>query len=122
MIYRIHFDYIVNVSVQIGDMIYISLPYKPGVTPAAVLLEDSPRIEVGVVKEVGEYYVDVELSSSFTMDPQDIVNDGYHIMFSKNKSANTSGLLGYYMDANFVNNSRQKAELYVVGSDVTINS
>ena len=122
MIHRIHLNYIVNVSVQIGDMIYISLPYKPGTTPAAALLQDSPRIEVGIVRQVGEYYVDVELSASFTMDPQDIVDLGYHIMFSKNKSANTSGLLGYYMDVNFVNNSRKKAELYTVGSDVTINS
>jgi hypothetical protein len=43
-------------------------------------------------------------------------------MFSKNKSANTSGLLGYYIDVKFSNNSKQKAELFVVGSDITINS
>jgi hypothetical protein len=43
-------------------------------------------------------------------------------MFAKNKNANTSGLLGYYIDAQFINNSLEKAELFAVGSDVTINS
>jgi hypothetical protein len=42
-------------------------------------------------------------------------------MFSK-YSQTDGDLLGYYAEAKFVNNSKIKAELFSVGSEITINS
>tara|TARA_R110002012_G_scaffold65666_4_gene172300 strand:- start:1395 stop:1778 length:384 start_codon:yes stop_codon:yes gene_type:complete len=49
-------------------------------------------------------------------------NVGDFLMFSKNKQANTSGITGYYAEIDFFNNSRDKAELFSVGSLAEISS
>tara|TARA_Y100001963_G_C6577642_1_gene351852 strand:- start:58 stop:552 length:495 start_codon:yes stop_codon:yes gene_type:complete len=43
---------------------------------------------------------------------------GSFIMFSKDNKANMSSLLGYYANAQFRNNSTDKAELFNVGTEV----
>ena len=43
-------------------------------------------------------------------------------MFSKNKSVNTSGLVGYYAKVKLTNNSKEPVEIFSLGSDITINS
>ena len=43
-------------------------------------------------------------------------------MFSKNKQANTSGVLGYYMDVDFENDSTDKIELFQMGSMAEMSS
>ena len=43
------------------------------------------------------------------------------IMFSK-FSQGDSGVLGYYAEAKFVNDSKEKAELFAVSSEIIINS
>ena len=40
------------------------------------------------------------------------------IMFSKDNRANASGLLGYYAKVKFINDSKDKIELFAVGSEV----
>ena len=60
-----------------------------------------------------------DTTGNSTWDP-DLTNQ--YIMFSKNKEANTSGLLGYYMEARFECDSKKEAELFAIGSDITINS
>tara|TARA_R100001015_G_C4579569_1_gene136297 strand:- start:107 stop:463 length:357 start_codon:yes stop_codon:yes gene_type:complete len=115
--YNISFKNPINVSVQIGDKAFYSVTSVPG-TAAATAVQSQPIVEIGTVIAVEEKSITVDLLTTIT--PSDI--EGNFIMFSKNKSANTSGLLGYYIDVKFSNNSKQKAELFVVGSDVTINS
>jgi len=48
-----------------------------------------------------------------------LVND--FVMFSK-FSQGDSGVLGYYAEAKFINDSREKAELFAVSSEIIINS
>ena len=45
-----------------------------------------------------------------------------YFMFVKNQIINTSGLLGYYADVTFKNNSKKKAELFAISSEVTESS
>ena len=49
---------------------------------------------------------------------------GDFLMFSKSRNKRGLGgnVNGYYAKANFVNNSREKAELFAVSSEITINS
>ena len=43
-------------------------------------------------------------------------------MFAKDSRINLSGLVGYYAEAKFKNNSQEKAEMYSVGSEITPSS
>ena len=45
-----------------------------------------------------------------------------YIMFVKNQVINTSSLLGYYADVKLENNSKKKAELFSMGSEITESS
>jgi hypothetical protein len=44
------------------------------------------------------------------------------IMFAKDRSANMSGLLGYFAEFRIKNNSTTKAEMYSISVDVTESS
>ena len=48
------------------------------------------------------------------------VND--FIMFGKDSSANISGLVGYFAEVKIKNNSREKAEIYCLSSEITVSS
>ena len=91
----------VNVSLSIGDTLYI----KRGVIVLAagpVTNVVSNRIEFtdsGVAPQVGEY-----------------------AFFLKSNQINTSGLLGYYADITFTNASTDFAELFAINSEVFISS
>ena len=43
-------------------------------------------------------------------------------MFSKNKQANNSSLLGYYAEVKLTNDSTSKAELFALSSEVLESS
>ena len=45
-----------------------------------------------------------------------------YILFSKNQAINTSSLLGYYADVKLENNSKNKAELFSLNSEITESS
>ena len=115
-----------NTSLQVGDVIY----YVPTISPSAII----PTYDVGVdlnndgiadVKEYGILTVITETAAGFTLtvdSVSSIVVDTEYIMFAKEKKANTTSLAGYYADIQFVNNSKEKAELFSVGSEVTESS
>ena len=44
------------------------------------------------------------------------------ISFAKDKTVNTSSLLGYYASVKFVNNSQEKIELFSIGSEIQESS
>jgi hypothetical protein len=43
-------------------------------------------------------------------------------MFSKNNNVNLSDLIGYYAKVKFINNSKEKAELFTVASELVESS
>ncbi len=89
-----------NVSLQTGDIIYFN----------------STQIEiVGEVTVINDNTITVDSSGTLPLE------DDY-IFFVKNQVINMSGLSGYYADAKFENNSKIKAELFAVSSEVTESS
>ena len=84
----------------------------------------SNALEVGFVTDInnqeGLEGIPIELVVQQTSGT--IPNRFDYIMFSKSKTANTSGVLGYYANVKFVNDSTKKVELFSVESDITINS
>ena len=111
-----------NTSLQIGDIIY----YVPtdDADPTAII----PTYDVGDLSNVREYGIltaITETATGFTLTVDSTLGGPIgteYIMFAKEKKANTTSLLGYYANVQFVNNSKEKAELFSVGSEITESS
>ena len=106
----------INVSVQIGDLVYYSTPDVAISTFDASSL-DSTFI-LGLVTAITPTTITVEYDDSITSPP----GPGAFIFFQKDKKVNMSSILGYYVRIDFENDSREKAELFSVGSEVTQSS
>ena len=106
---NMEFDGPINASLQIGDTIY----YQQDT--------DSAMIKFGEVTNINSDSIIVDetvFGSTNTPDP----THGAFIFFVKNQVINMNGLSGYYADAMFENNSKVKAELFAVGSEITESS
>ena len=116
-----------NTSLQVGDLIYTT-----GVTTqsGAEDLEDtsSPGVGfngniVGVLRQITVAGTTVTLDIDNTVLSNTVtptVGDNF-IMFSK-YSQTDGDVNGYYAKATFVNDSKEKAELFAVSSEIVINS
>ena len=118
-----------NDSLQVGDMIYFQTHTPLGGFDQQL----NAPIFVGPVVDIFNA-AGVSVSSQdwnppmFSMEVDDInpggtipsVND--FIMFNKDCSANMSGLVGYFAEVKIKNNSREKAEIFRLSSEVTVSS
>ena len=118
-----------NFSAQVGDIIYFttgggSIGMNQG-NPSgfsSAELENTKRL--GVITGIGQnpntsrWDITVEYNSVVVSPPP----AGSYISFAKDKTVNTSSLLGYYASVNFVNDSRKKMEMFSVGSEVSESS
>ena len=132
----------INVSVQIGDLVYFSNPTSVGSarswpdngggtrTPHLTSNQED-IILIGPVQEIryrrvqrstGEQLIFTDIFAG--MD-QNLFNQYFEqlgpesfIMFSKDNKANMANMLGYYASIEYRNNSTDKAELFATGVDV----
>ena len=109
-----------NNSLQVGDMIY-------AVTTSDSAPEDLQGIPTtGVNQLVGILRRITVAGTTIVLDVEDNINsyipqrDDF-IMFSKYDQTD-GDVNGYYAEAKFENDSRVKAELFSVGSEIIINS
>ena len=114
----------VNASLQIGDVVYYSIITSSG-TFATVL--PSNTVEFGTVSAISADGLSIDVVYEDDADGDGVVdvsppgiND--YISFAKDKQVNSSSLVGYYAEAKFINNSKEKAELFSVGSEVSESS
>ena len=111
-----------NVSCQVGDMAYhitTSIQQAHTVGNTVVELGEITHIINAPNSPVTPTYkIVIDQVSPFNPDP----NPNNFIMFGKNAIANTTGLSGYYLEANFTNSSIEKATLFSVGSEISISS
>tara|TARA_R110001599_G_scaffold124677_1_gene297378 strand:+ start:124 stop:492 length:369 start_codon:yes stop_codon:yes gene_type:complete len=106
-----------NQSIQVGDTIYYSHSGSSngGINNTNI----ANTVKLGSVVSISTNgAVTVAYDNALVSPP----NPGDFISFAKDKSVNTSSLLGYYASVNFVNDSRKKAELFSVGSEITESS
>tara|TARA_R100001198_G_C5205721_1_gene192968 strand:+ start:538 stop:918 length:381 start_codon:yes stop_codon:yes gene_type:complete len=114
---------IINFSANVGDIVYYSH------SGAAIGGFDSTDLsntrKLGEILEIerdppggGNPYLTVQYDDALTTPP----SNGDYISFAKDKRVNTSSLAGYYISAKFINNSKKKAELFSVASNVTESS
>ncbi len=126
VIIQLSFDNI-NISAQVGDMVYYSHSGQP--------LGGFDQTGLANTRRLGEI-TEINLNPTWIRvlyddDPDGIPNSGDEvaapaigdfISFVKDKKVNTSSLLRYYMSANFVNDSRDKIELFSVGTEISESS
>ena len=107
---KISFNYPINSSLQIGDMIYVS-SVTDGITSEPVYVEK--------VKEIGYDYVVVN-KDTVALGP--VIANGQYILFAKDIRINESSLKGYYANVTFENSSNTKTELFAISSEVALSS
>ena len=105
----------VNVSAQVGDLVYYSLPSVSGGFNTSSI---PATFVFGTIIETTTTSIVVQYDDTGVSPPP----TGSFIFFQKDKKANMSSILGYYMQVDFVNDSKEKAELFSVGSEVSESS
>lgn len=110
-----------NFSLQVGDSVYFSNTSSSG----GFKITNSTTYNLGTVVDITTVSITILYDNTIfgcggTCFP--LPDSGDFLMFEKDKRVNTSSLMGYYASVNFVNNSKVKAELFSVGSEVSESS
>jgi hypothetical protein len=118
------FTYLVNASLQVGDIVYYSTISSSG---GFTTVLPSNTVEFGTVSAISTDGLSIDVIYETDSDGDGVddvfppgIND--YISFAKDKQINSSSLVGYYAEAKFINNSKEKAELFSVGSEVSESS
>jgi hypothetical protein len=138
---QLHFPNPLNTSVQIGDIAYFTNPWDvggphpvTGADPTAWASTMTPHktSEQQDIIKIGEIIAIVPWTGSIsiiTCDMDSILYNAHFakisvtdpksfIMFSKDNKVNLSSAAGYYASVTFKNDSKDKAELFNVGTDM----
>ena len=110
------FTYDLNVSIQPGDTIYYAslANGQGGSNHPNASIDTKPKI-LGKVTSVDH--------NARTVDHNGSVNvSGKYLMFSKNKIANYSGIIGYYAETEYRNYSTLPAEIFATAVDYVESS
>ena len=113
-----------NNSLQIGDLAY-------SITPSLV-----GGFQTSIDDTSGEYDEPIFLGKIISISGNTIFIDdtiqgvtptvapaeGDFLMFAKDTSINLSGLIGYYAEVEIKNDSKEKAEMFAIGSEITPSS
>ena len=91
----------------------------PGGSLGFTRLEANQLQKAGVITSISNSVITVDNSGTI---PLQIPGVQYYCMFVKNQIINMSGLSGYYANAKFENNSKIKAELFSVSSEISESS
>jgi len=108
-----------NTSLQVGDIIYHVITTNP---TSAITYDVG---DLSNIQRYGTLTAISEIANGFTLTVDSNLTTAMvssYIMFAKEKKVNTTSLLGYYADIKFINNSKEKAELFSVGSEITESS
>tara|TARA_R110001583_G_scaffold51320_6_gene160343 strand:+ start:2310 stop:2714 length:405 start_codon:yes stop_codon:yes gene_type:complete len=121
----------INESIQVGDNVYY--------TPLTIVALNPSTANTSTVTELGKIIAItptgpntiIQVLDFLTLplappnanpDPAYLPTVTDFIMFGKDKSVNTTSVIGYYAKVDFVNNSSEKAELFSVGSEIAESS
>jgi len=131
-IINIPFNAPINISAQVGDMVYaVGTASTGGAIDSFEKGSLSNALELGwIFNIVNQEGLDTSVSPTLQVVqtssnlPQQNSTTGTwdYIMFSKNKAVNTPGILGYYAEVTFKNYSLRDIELFSVGAGIAISS
>ena len=111
-----------NTSLQVGDMIYVtSIDDNLFNSNNQIGINIDASNRVGILRLIEQ---DPFIPTTYTLSIDNsppygaTVNAGDFLMFSKYNQSDDD-IKGYYMEVKLVNDSRQKAELFSLSSEVT---
>ena len=102
----------VNVSLQVEDVIYFQ---TPSISSTFNTIDSNSMKRCGYVTDITGRAITVMITGSVPLE-----ND--FIFFTKNNVVNKSSLLGYCAGGRLKNNSKVKAEIFSISSNVTESS
>ena len=104
--YDLSFDTKINVSLQVGDMIYFQETDGGAIK------------QLGACTSISGLTIRADWDGTAANEPE----DGDFILFAKDSEVNTSGLLGYQATVKMTTTSSAKKELFAVNSEIFISS
>ena len=115
----ISFNDPINISVQPTDIMYVTEVVANQSGSNTTTTNSKPK-QYGVITSVdrdnNQITVDTTGFAPYTTTPQTFY------FFSKNRSVNSSGLLGYYSLVEFINESMNKAEMFAASTEYAPSS
>ena len=114
----------INTSMQVGDdLYYVKAANLTGNTDPAAIIKYNNTIKEILSTNFPNYTMHeiIVEQANYTLSSPEL-EQGDFIMFAKNKTINNSSVSGYYADLEFKNNSKQKAELFAVASEISESS
>ena len=104
-------------SVQIGDTAYYS---TPGLSEGG-FQSSSSFLEIGVITMVEQSSSVLSITCNI---PNNVIPPSQtdFIFFAKDNQANVTSLAGYYGIARFINDSKEKAEMFAASCEISESS
>ena len=125
-IINIPFNNPINISAQVGDMVYaVETNTTGGAVGSFIKGSLSNAVEIGWIWQIiNQEGLDQSILPTLRViqTHSNLPQPEGFIMFSKNKAVNTSGVLGYYAEVTLENQSLKDIELFSIGTEVTISS
>ena len=119
---QIDFPQQINTSAQVGDEVYWIIANANGEFDWANLSNIQnvgyPISEIVNLDSSGFIKIDYPQNTT-TLNPPPV--DSF-VMFAKDNRVNMSSLIGYYAKAKFENDSKERAELFVVSGEIKESS
>ena len=118
----------INESLSIGDTVWYTTVWYNEIGGFELNDPSSQIVELGEVKSIepldlyGDGSVDYYKITCNLASVNNVPGDNDYVFFSKAKEVEEAGTLGYYAEITFKNNSKQPAELFMTGVEVTQSS
>ena len=126
-IINLSFEFDLNVSVQPTDILYIALCNAQTNNQAGTnhqsAFDTKPEaygIIVGVDHDNNLIWVDTD---GYNVSPHNsTITQGHYLFFSKDRRANTSGIIGYYAEVEYRNYTKLQAEMFATATEFVESS
>ena len=116
-----------NQSLAVGDTVYWTVQWGPEIggfdvnDPSAPIITIGEVISIEGVDSLGDGSIDYhKITCTYGGGPLPTQYD--YMFFSKPKVVEEAGIMGYYAEITMSNNSKQPAELFMTGVEVTQSS
>ena len=119
------FLHTLNVSIQPGDTIYYSVLDTTNGPQSGVNLQSSlmtKPIKYGVVMSVNHDTRTVVVNNTVGVTNPHHMGANVHVFFSKDRRVNHSGIIGYFMETKYKNDSTMPAEIFATAVDYVESS
>ena len=127
MAYKLFFKHTLNVSVQPGDMIMYCTTTPKQIGGKKFHQSGKNFMSIDMTRPIKfGYAIEVNHSAKWVLvnniTPGVFPSEDDYIFFSKDRRANISGVVGYFAEAKYTNDSKNKTEMFATAIDYAESS